>query len=108
MTTAADRIKANAERLRTRTAEPSAATPSTPASTASRGPATTIRQKSVRRTVDLAPAQHRALDVWQREAADQLGLARVTGQDVLTALVDELLSDSDLSARITQAIQSRQ
>jgi hypothetical protein len=58
--------------------------------------------------VDLAPAQHRALDVWQREAADRLGLARVTGQDVLSALVDQLLGDPELTAQITRAIQSRQ
>jgi hypothetical protein len=60
-----------------------------------------------RRTVDLTPATHRALDIWQREAADRLGRARVTGQEVLTALIDELLTDSQLSARITRSIQTR-
>ncbi|MDN4516367.1 hypothetical protein QYF68_00805 [Mycolicibacterium austroafricanum] len=108
MATAADRIKANAERLRDRT--PAAAdAPRRPptAGTPQEAPAA-IRQKSIRRTVDLAPAQHRALDVWQRETADQLGLARVTGQDVLSALVDQLLADPELSAHITRAIQARQ
>lgn len=106
MPTAADRIKANAERLRDRTPAPDAPRrPPTPAPTDT--PAA-IRQKNIRRTVDLAPAQHRALDVWQREAADQLGLARVTGQDVLSALVDQLLADPELSAHITRAIQARQ
>ncbi len=57
--------------------------------------------------MDLTPAQHRALDVWQREAADRLGVARVTGQEVLTALIDQLLTDSQLSARITRSIQAR-
>lgn len=69
-----------------------------------------IRQKEdqrTRRTVDLSLATHRALDVWQRDAADRLGLARVTGQEVLTALVEQLLTDSTLSAQITRSIQSR-
>lgn len=63
--------------------------------------------RKTRRTVDLTPAQHRGLDIWQRDAADRLGVARVTGQEVLTALVDQLLNDRELSARITRAIQSR-
>jgi hypothetical protein len=43
--------------------------------------------------VDRTPATHRALDIWQREAADRLGFARVTGQEVLCALIEHLLSD---------------
>lgn len=110
MSTAADKIKANAERLRqkpsTPPAEPSPATdddstPPSPAPTAS-----VVRQKNVRRTVDLSPTAHRGLDNWQRSAADRLGLARVTGQEVLAALVDELLSDSALSDRITAALSN--
>ena len=65
------------------------------------------RSPRTRRTVDLSPGQHRALDIWQREAADRLGVARVTGQDVLTALVDQLLSDPRLSAQITRNLQAR-
>ena len=103
--TAADRIKANAERFRTQA--PAATEPPTAQAPApAPEPPVAIRQKSVRRTVDLAPAQHRALDVWQREAADRLGLARVTGQDVLSALVDELLTDPQLSAQVTRKIQT--
>lgn len=60
-----------------------------------------------RRTVDLPAATHRALDIWQREAADRLGVARVTGQEVLAALVDQLLTDPKLAAQITRAIQAR-
>ena len=63
--------------------------------------------RKTRRTVDLTPAQHRALDIWQREAADRIGVARVTGQEVLTALVDQLLTDRELSARITRTIRGR-
>ena len=47
------------------------------------------------------------LDGWQRAAADHLGLARVTGQDVLAALVDRLLADSELSDQIVQNIAER-
>lgn len=63
--------------------------------------------RRTRRTVDLSPDQHRGLDIWQREAADRLGRARVTGQDVLSALVDQLLADPKLSAQIIRAIQVR-
>ena len=116
MSTAADKIKANAERLRAKTpASPApvpsqpAAEPSTPVSTpASKPPApAVVRQKTVRRTVDLSPVQHRALDKWQSELADRLGLARVTGQDVLSALVDQLLADDQLAAQIASVIASK-
>lgn len=63
--------------------------------------------RRTRRTVDLSPDQHRALDIWQREAADRLGRARVTGQDVLSALVDQLISDPKLANQIIRAIQLR-
>jgi hypothetical protein len=66
-----------------------------------------VRIQRTRRTVDLPAATHRALDIWQREAADRLGVARVTGQEVLTALVDRLLTDPKLGAEITRAIQER-
>lgn len=63
--------------------------------------------RRTRRTVDLSPVQHRSLDVWQREAADRLGRARVTGQDVLSALVDQLLNDSKLANQIIRTLQAR-
>ena len=65
------------------------------------------RGQRTRRTVDLPASTHRALDIWQREAADRLGVARVTGQEVLTALIDQLLVDPKLAAQITRAIESR-
>jgi hypothetical protein len=65
------------------------------------------RAQRTRRTVDLPAPTHRALDIWQREAADRLGVARVTGQEVLTALIDQLLADPKLSDQITRAIQAR-
>ncbi|MGE2816793.1 ATPase [Mycobacterium heidelbergense] len=66
-----------------------------------------IRIQRTRRTVDLPAATHRALDIWQRDAADRIGVARVTGQEVLTALIDRLLGDPKLGAEITRAIQER-
>ncbi|MEB3984380.1 ATPase [Mycobacterium sp. 663a-19] len=65
------------------------------------------RMQRTRRTVDLPAATHRALDIWQREAADRIGVARVTGQEVLSALIDQLLADPKLAAQITRAIQHR-
>jgi hypothetical protein len=88
---------------------------SQPPSTQSVGPRSSDRStgdhqprvQRTRRTVDLPAATHRALDIWQREAADRLGVARVTGQEVLTALIDQLLADPKLGAQITHAIQER-
>ena len=76
---------------------------------------TSVRQKldqpsrgqRTRRTVDLSPATHRALDIWQREAADRLGFARVTGQEVISALIELLLVDPKLSAEVTRSIRDR-
>jgi hypothetical protein len=65
------------------------------------------RDRRTRRTVDLPLTTHRALDVWQREAADRIGVARVTGQEVLIALIDQLLADPKLSSQITRTIQAR-
>ena len=64
-------------------------------------------QRTTRRTVDLSPARHRALDIWQREAADRLGFARVTGQEVISALIELLLTDPKLSAEVTRSIRDR-
>lgn len=65
------------------------------------------RGRRTRRTVDLSPTTHRALDIWQREAADRLRVARVTGQEVLSALIEQLLNDPKLSAQITRRIHDR-
>lgn len=106
MSTAADKIKANAERFK-RAAPASAAAPHDPAPAPAVAAPIAVRQKNVRRTVDLSPTAHRALDTWQRGAADRLGLARVTGQDVIAALVDQLLADAELSEQIIRAIAAQ-
>lgn len=107
MSTAADKIKANAERIR-KAPKPAAPAVSPTVETATpAAPVAVVRQKNVRRTVDLTPTQHRALDVWQGDTAERLGLARVTGQEVLSALVDRLLVDKALAEAITQSLSER-
>jgi hypothetical protein len=111
MSTAADKIKANAERLRQQktpakslTTQEAAAPEPPPTAPVPASSTAVVRQKNVRRTVDLTPTAHRALDGWQSTVAERLGLARVTGQEVLAALVDRLLSDDELAEQVTLAI----
>jgi len=40
-------------------------------------------------------------------AADRLGFARVTGQEVICALIELLLSDPKLTAEVTRSIRER-
>ena len=63
-----------------------------------------LRQKPVRRTVDLTPAAHSKLDDWQRKTAREIGVARVSGQEVLAALVDEFLENPDLASVVRDSI----
>jgi hypothetical protein len=101
------RGKSDAERSRPSAAAGTPLSPSVAA--APTEPVVLGRTRSVRtrRTVDLSPAQHRALDIWQRDAADRLGIARVTGQEVLATLVDQLLNDPNLAAQITRTLGAR-
>ncbi|HEY6424580.1 MAG TPA: hypothetical protein VIY28_15310 [Pseudonocardiaceae bacterium] len=62
--------------------------------------ATPARTKPVRRSVDLSPTCHVRLTQWCAETADVIGTARVTGQDVIRALVARLLVDERLAHRI--------
>ena len=59
-----------------------------------------VRTKPVRRSVDLSPTYHARLTQWCRETAEEIGTTRVTGQDVIRALVARLLVDQSLSRRI--------
>jgi hypothetical protein len=70
-------------------------------------PGPSSRAQRTRRTVDLSPATHRALDIWQRDAADRLGYARVTGQEVMSALIELLLKDAKLSDAVIRSIRER-
>jgi hypothetical protein len=94
---AAGKAAADAAHVTTSAPEVPDALPGTPAV---RPP----RVRDVRRTVDLSPIEHRQLAVWCAEAAAELGRARVTGQDVLRALVVELLADDALARRIREGL----
>lgn len=59
-----------------------------------------VRSKPVRRSVDLSPSYHAQLTRWCAETADEIGATRVTGQDVMRALVARLLADEALARRI--------
>lgn len=65
------------------------------------------RRDPVRRTVDLTPAAHSKLDDWQRKTAREIGVARVSGQEVLATLVDEFLDNPDLAAVVRDSIWRR-
>jgi hypothetical protein len=67
--------------------------------------APTVRTRRVRRTVDLSPVDHRRLSQWCEDAAEELGLARVTSQDVFVALVTELFADESLSVAIRSRVK---
>lgn len=113
MITPPSHVGSNSGRFRTPAPAPGPSGPSYPTGPTQR--LRIVRQKldqrprgqRTRRTVDLSPATHRALDIWQREAADRLGLARVTGQEVLSALIEQLLKDPRLTAQIIQTIHDR-
>ncbi|WP_225858177.1 hypothetical protein [Rhodococcus wratislaviensis] len=122
MTSAADRIRAGAARARVQPVEqpqpgeeqePVAAAPATrvqddkPRKPAVRAvPVIAPRQKDIRKNVDLSPAQNDRLGDWQRAAARELGVARVTAQDVLVALVERLLADPDLSDQVKKDLHN--
>jgi len=107
MASESNRTDADGDRSRSRDASVTPLTPSVAAAPTEPFALGRTRSTRTRRTVDLSPGQHRALDIWQREAADRLGRARVTGQEVLTALIDQLLTDPRLSAEITRSLAAR-
>lgn len=67
----------------------------------------TARTKRVRRTVDLPVARHHALKEWCQTTAVQLGVADVSGQDVLNALVARLLTDETLARKIRADLEEQ-
>ncbi|MFI6069947.1 hypothetical protein ACIA47_32450 [Micromonospora sp. NPDC051227] len=106
----ADELRAKAARVAARTAPTklpaqSAVTPSAPAETYIPTVAAPLA-KPVRSTVDLAPDQHRRLQAWINDAAVTLGRARLSKQEVMTALVRRLLADDQLAAAIQQDLRN--
>lgn len=67
-------------------------------------PAAAPRAKPVRLSVDLAPAAYRGLIDYCHRTAEDLGVARVNGVDVLRALLGELAEDEQLAERVSARI----
>ena len=61
--------------------------------------------RRVRATVDLSQGRHRGLTQWCTDAAVELGRVRVKRQDVLSALVGQLLTDEVLARKIRAALR---
>lgn len=72
-----------------------------------RRPATPrVRTRPVRLTVDVSPADHAALARLALDAAAELGLARVHGQEIVRALIHRMLSEPDLQRRVLAEVQA--
>ncbi|WP_245814073.1 hypothetical protein [Rhodococcus marinonascens] len=123
MSTAKDRIRASVERAQSaakevpgpvaqeRTESEQLVAPATPSSgTRPQSRERSARpplQRSVRKNVDLSPDQNDRLGDWQRAAARDLGVARVTAQEILVVLVERLLADQDLSNQVRGEVLAR-
>lgn len=97
-----DQIRKRAEQIAAQRQAGPAAKPATKSD--KRKPAT--RTKPVRCTVDLSPVLFRQLTDWQAQAAEQLGESRITKQQILVALVHELLADPDLEEAVLDRLGS--
>jgi hypothetical protein len=64
--------------------------------------------RPVRRTVMLPPSENLALTEWCRTTANELGLTRITRQDVLHMLVARLLSDPALTGQLRADLAAHQ
>lgn len=58
------------------------------------------RARTVRLTVDVPPQDHTELLQWCLGAAGQLGVTRVTGQEVLRTLLNKFLTDDKLGEQV--------
>lgn len=75
------------------------------ATRSSRASTPQVRTRPVRLTVDVSPADHAALARLALEAAAELGLARVHGQEIVRALLHRMLGDPDLQRQIMTDIE---
>ncbi len=99
----AEELTAKANRLRERQNVPAAEIVSSAVATEIRTSVATaiVRVRPVRLTVDVPPADHAALNRWCLDAAAELGLARVHGQEIVRALLHRALRNPELRAAIT-------
>lgn len=61
--------------------------------------------KPIRTTIDLSPVDHAKLRRWCNDAADRLGVSEIAKANVWRALLDELVTDRELSTRVLRAIR---
>lgn len=59
-----------------------------------------VQTTKTRVTVDFQPVDFRELNAWLTDAAEELGVSRVTKQDVIKALVKRLMTDETLARSI--------
>ncbi|MGW8558151.1 hypothetical protein [Streptomyces tubercidicus] len=64
-----------------------------------------VRTDPIRVTLDLSPADHRALKRWCNSAAVELDLSQVPLAPVLRILGKELVDDPDLAARVRTRLE---
>jgi hypothetical protein len=65
-----------------------------------------VRTRPVRLTVDVSPADHAALARLALDAAADLGLARVHGQEIVRALIHRMFNEPDLQRRVLADVQA--
>ena len=97
-----EELAAKAARLRDRQNAAESST-SVPTEVRSRG----VRVRPVRLTVDVPPADHAALARWCLEAAQELGVARVHGQELVRALLRRALADAELREQVTRDVAAQ-
>lgn len=99
MSTAADRLRAQGKKV--------AAKPSTRSEEGIEHRKTarpTTRTEPIGKTVKLPPALNSSITEWQGHAANQLGLSRVTFQQLVQALCEETLANDSLGDKIRARI----
>ncbi|MFJ4577621.1 hypothetical protein ACIP4W_41035 [Streptomyces sp. NPDC088846] len=64
-----------------------------------------VRTAPVRVTLDLSPADHRALKRWCNSSAAELDLSQVPLASVLRILGKQLLADQELAARVRAELE---
>jgi hypothetical protein len=63
-----------------------------------------VKPRVSRQTVDVPYSEHLALAAWRNDTAQALGVLRVTNQEVLAALVHQLLKDETVARKVRTRI----
>jgi hypothetical protein len=103
--TAAEKMAEKAERMRAKVAATNAPATDQEAPAQPLPAAMKIHDKPVRSTVDLPPLRHNALKQWCGQAAHDIGVSRVTTQDVLRVMVTRLLTDATFARQIEDELR---